>query len=189
MIYKDLEYQIAYIYIFFSFYQPAMKKKNKETKKKKQKIVKKLVPKAGLAIKNEFYIEASWILSIIIESKLRRILTLMMNENPGLGFGLQKCLRRIKFLERKGAHPLLVKHFESRLINELRTWTTYRNHIYKSLIDTHVSKARIKKMAEEGIILYQELNTIYKNFKKDWTKEVVKVSSSEVETNEQTVRK
>ncbi len=72
MIYKDLEYQIAYIYIFFSFYQPAMKKKNKETKKKKQKIVKKLVPKAGLAIKNEFYIEASWILSIIIESKLRR---------------------------------------------------------------------------------------------------------------------
>jgi hypothetical protein len=166
-----------------------MKKKNKETKKKKQKVVKKLVPKAGLAIKNEFYLEASWILSTIIESKLRRILTLMMNENPGLGFGLQKCLRRIKFLERKGAHPFLVKHFESRLIDELRAWANHRNHVYKNLIDTHVSKARIKKMAEEGILLYQELNTVYKNFKKDWTREVVKVSSSEVGTNEPTIGK
>jgi hypothetical protein len=162
-----------------------MKKKKKESKKK-QKVVKKLVPKAGLALKNEFYLDASWILSSIIESKLRRILTLMTNEHPGLGLGLQKCLTRIRLLHRKVAHPLLVKHFEIRLIDEIRAWTNHRNNIYRDLIDTHISLARIKKMAEEGIILYQELNTAYKNFKKDWTKDLVKDVSSQVEPDEKT---
>jgi hypothetical protein len=162
-----------------------MKKKKKELKKK-YKVIKKLVPKAGFALKNEFYLDASWILSSILESKLRRILTLMINEHPGLGYGLQQCLRRIKFLQLKGTHPLLLKHFEIRLIDELRVWTTHRNNIYKSLIDTHVSKARMKKMAMEGIMLYQELNTGYKNLKKDWTKDLLKESSLQVESNEPT---
>jgi len=144
--------------------------KNKEKKsRKKTKVIKKLVPKAGLALKNEFYLDASWLLSSIIERKIRSVLTLLMNENPGLGTGVQKCLRRIKFIRLKGENELLVKHFEIRLLDELRKWTIHRNNIYKDLISIHVSKLRMKKMAEEGIILYQELNSSYKNFKKDWT--------------------
>ena len=110
----------------------------------------------------------------------------MTNEHPGLGFGLLKCLRQIKLLLNKGANQLLVKHFEIRLIDELKTWTRHRNSIYKNLIDTHVSLPRIKKMAEEGIILYQEMNTAYKNFKKDWTKDLVKDVSTQVEPDETT---
>ena len=162
-----------------------MTKKKKEQIKKKR-VVKKLVPKAGLALKNEFYLDASWILSSIIETKLRRILTLMNNEHPGLGFGLLKCLRQIRHLQNKGSSQLLEKHFELRLINELRTWAHHRNSIYKDLIDTHVSFRRIKKMAEEGIILYQEMNNAYKNFKKEWTKDLVKDFSYQAETDETT---
>lgn len=179
----SLYYKIAYIYIDFSFYQLSMPKKKKELKKK-YKVIKKLVPKAGFALKNEFYLDASWILSSILESKLRRILTLMISEHPGLGYGLQQCLRRIKFLQLKGTYPLLIKHFEIRLIDELRIWTNHRNNIYKSLTDTHVSKVRMKKMALEGIILYQELNTGYKNLKKDWTKDLLKETHIQVEPNE-----
>jgi len=148
----------------------------KKEAKKKHKVIKNLVPKADLALKNEFYLDASWILSTIIEAKLRRIITIMMNENPGLGFGPQKCLRQIKLLRQKGIHPLLDKHLKIRLIDELRLWLNHRNSIYKDLMDIHVSKARIKKMAEEGTILYQELNLVYKSLKKDWTKELIKDS-------------
>lgn len=176
---------ITYIYIIFSFNLWTMKKKNKESGKK-LKVVKKLAPKAGLAIKNEFFLDASWILSYLIESKLMRILTLMTNEHPGLGYGLHKCLKQIKFLQTKETHPLLAKHFERRLFDELQAWTGHRNKIYKDLIDTHVSLTRIKKMSEEGIVLYQELNTAYKKFKKEWTNDLVKEITSGDETNEQT---
>lgn len=162
-----------------------MKKKKKDTDKK-HKIVKKLAPKAGFALKNEFFLDASWILSTIIETKLMRILTLMTNEHPGLGYGLHKCLKQIKFLQSKEIHPLLSKHFERRLFDDLQVWTAHRNKIYKDLIDTHVSLTRIKKMSEEGIVLYQELNTAYKKFKKDWTNDLVKEITSGDETHEQT---
>ena len=160
-------------------------KKKKKGSIKKQKVVKRLVTKAGLALKNEFYLEASWVLSSIIESKLRRILTLITQEDPGPGFGLQKCLNRIKFLYLKGSQPLLVKHFEMRLIDELRSWKSHRNSIYKDMIKIHVSARRIKKMTEEGIVLHQELTTVYKNFKKEIRQDLPEVTALPVRPDEQ----
>ena len=143
-------------------------------KKKKQKsnpkIVKKLVPRAGLALKNEFYLEATWIISTIMETKLRSVITRVGKENPGPGFGLAKCIKRVKYLLLKKDHPLLSKHLEIRLTDELRSWKNYRNKVFKDMSEIHVSKTRFKKMAEEGIVLLQELNSSVKKFKADWKK-------------------
>jgi len=152
--------------------------------------MRKLIPKAGLALKNGFYLEASWILSAIIESKLRRILTLITNENHGLDVGLHKCLQQIRFFHLKGLHPLLVKHFEIRLLDELRVWKNKRNSVYKDMTITHVRPFRIKRMVEQGIVLHQELNNASKNFKKDWKQLLVSVKEPAlpVAPNEQTPR-
>lgn len=163
-------------------------KKRKKNSHKKKNAIKKLVPKAGLALKNEFYLEASWILTSIIELKLRRILFLITNEKPGLGFGLQKCLLRIKFLHLKGSYPLLVKHFEIRLIDDLRGWKNKRNSIYQDMMDIHVRPGRIKRMSEEGIVLHQEFNSAYKNFKKGWKQAFERETALPVDPNEQTAR-
>ena len=164
------------------------KKKKKSAKNNKKKVVKKLVPQAATALENEFFLETSWILTSIFEAKLRRILTMLTRVKPGTGFGLQKCLQRIKLLYLKGTHPLLIKHIEIRLIDDLRTWKNHRNSIYQDIRDIHVSPRRIKRMAEEGIVLHQELVTVYNNLKKDWKRDLVKDSPLPVKINEQTAQ-
>ena len=152
----------------------------------KKKSIKKLIPKAGLALKNGFYLEASWILSAIIEVKLRKVLFLITNENQGLSVGLHRCLLRIKSLQLKGSHPLLGKNMEIRLIDDLRIWKNKRNSIYQDMTVIHVRQARIRRMVEEGIVLHQELNNAYRNFKKDWKQVLVKNNALPVKLNEQT---
>jgi hypothetical protein len=147
-----------------------MKKKKQRSKKK---VRKQLIPKAGLALKNEFYLEASWIISTMIETKLRTLITRVEKENPGLGFGLEKSIKRLKYHLIRKNHPLLTKHFEIRLIDELRAWKNSRNSVYKDMAEIHVSKARLQKMAEEGIVLLQELNSLAKKFKSDWKKSLM----------------
>jgi hypothetical protein len=154
----------------------------------KRKAIRKLLPKAGLALKNGFYLETSWILSSIIEVKLRRILTLISKDKLELSMGLEKCLRRIKGLHIKGSDPLLVKHFEIRLMDDLRVWKNKRNSIYQDMTNIHVRQGRIKRMVEEGIVLHQELNTAIKNFKKDLKQASIKNTALPVETNEQPAR-
>jgi hypothetical protein len=151
----------------------------------KKKAIRKLLPKAGLALKNGFYLETSWILSSIIELKIRRILALITDEKPGLSLGLDKCLRRFKGLYIKGSHPLLARHFEIRLIDELRIWKNKRNSIYHDMTLIHVRPVRLKRMVEEGIVLHQELNNAYKNFKKDWKEALIKKTALPAKPNEQ----
>jgi hypothetical protein len=102
--------------------------------------------------------------------------------------GLDKCLRRFKGLHIKGSHPLLVKHFEIRLIDDLRVWKNRRNSIYQDMTIIHVRPGRIKRMVEEGIVLHQELNSALKNFKKDLKQVSIKNTALPVETNEQAAR-
>ena len=86
-----------------------MKKRKTEAKKSK-KDGKKMVEKAGLAIKNEFYLEASWILSSIIEKKLKDLLNKLENQKPGAGFTLEQCNKLVKFLHLTSKHPLFTMH-------------------------------------------------------------------------------
>ena len=144
-------------------------------KKKKQKqgrkVVRQLVPKAAVALKNEFYLEAAMIISSLMESKLKILITRVEKENPGIGFGLEKCIKRTKFLILKNPGSLIAKCFEIRLIDDIREWKNYRNGILKDMIEIHVSRNRLKKLAQEGIVLFQELNASSRSFKKEWKKE------------------
>jgi hypothetical protein len=158
-----------------------MKKKDQ---KSKTKALKKLVPNAGLALKNEFYLEAAWLVSLIIESKLLSVINRVEENHPGTGTGFERSLKRLKYIMLKTDHPLLVKHFEIRLIDELRKWKNYRNNVFKDMIETHVSKARFKKMAEDGIVLLHELNSSCKKFKSDWKKYLKTANQSTHATDE-----
>jgi hypothetical protein len=144
-----------------------MKKKKKVVKKRK-KDGKKLVEKAGLAIKNEFYLEASWILSAIIEKKIKDLLGKLENHKPGNGFSLEQCIKRVKYLHLTSKFPLLSAHFTVKFIDDLRNWKNQRNNIMKDMLDVHVSKARMERLAMDGIRLLKELNAAHKKFKTEY---------------------
>ena len=142
-------------------------KKRKKAEKKRKAVRKKLVEKAGLAIKNEFYLEASWILSSIMEKKLKELLCKLENQKPGAGFSLEQCIKRVKFLHLTSKHPLLTMHYKISFIDDLRNWKNQRNIIMKDMLDVHVSKARMGRLAMDGIRLVKELNAEHKKFKSE----------------------
>jgi hypothetical protein len=144
-----------------------MKKKKKVIKKRK-KDGKKLVEKAGLAIKNEFYLEASWILSSIIEKKMKDLLVRLENHKPGIGFSLEQCIKRVKYLHLTSKYPHLASHFTVMFIDELRNWKNQRNIIMKDMLEVHVSKDRKERLAMDGIRLLKEFNAANKKFKAEY---------------------
>jgi hypothetical protein len=83
---------------------------------------------------------------------------------------------------------LLGKNLEIRLIDDLRIWKNKRNSIYQDMTVIHVSPARIRRMVEEGIVLHQELNNAFKNFKKACKQVLVKESALPAIPNEKTPR-
>ena len=148
-----------------------MKKKKKKTT---QKVVRQLVPRAALALKNEFYFEAAIILSNLFESRLKNLITRVEKVNPGFGFGLDRCIRRVKYLIVRNPGSLIAKYFEIQLIDSLRTWKNHRNGILKDMLTAHITDNRLKKLAQDGVVLFQELNAANKQFKKEWKKDLVK---------------
>ena len=142
-------------------------KKRKKAGKKQKEVRKKLVEKAGLAIKNEFYLEASWILSSIIEKKVKNLLDELENHKPGTGYTLEQCIKRVKYLHLTSKFPLLTVHFTVGFIDELRNWKNRRNTIMKDMLVVHVSKARMERLAMDGIRLLKELNAAHKKFKSE----------------------
>ena len=157
-------------------------------KKKKRKLVrktsKKLITKAGFALKNEYYLEATWILSSIIENKLFAILR-SVDDQPGISkLKMLRSLNRIKNLLSKSNHLFLLKHIELRLIDELRTWKNYRNDVFRDMVHTQVSKRRMKKMAEEGIVLLHELNALAKKIKSESKRIPIQNTQSYITAND-----
>jgi hypothetical protein len=144
-------------------------------KNKEQKSVKKLVPMATLALKNEFYFEAVIIVSTIMEARLKSIITRIDKSNPGTAFTLEPCIKRVKYLVANAKDPILLDHFDIGYLDELRAWKNHRNVIFKNLPETHVSKYRMEKLAKDGFNLLSRLIVSYKKFKKDWQKSLVKV--------------
>jgi hypothetical protein len=144
-------------------------------KNKKQKSVKKLVPMATLALKNEFYFEAVIIMSTIMEARLKSIITRIDKSNPGTAFTLEPCIKRVKYLVANAKDPLLLDHFDIQYLDELRAWKNHRNAIFKNLPEIHVSKYRMEKLAKDGFNLLSRLIVSYKKFKKDWQKSLIKV--------------
>jgi len=149
-----------------------MKKKKQNNKVKK---VKYMTTKAGLALKNQFYMEASWIISEILEKRLKSLLEKISDQKPGAGFTLEQCIKRIKHIHVTGKNQQFRNFFELRLIDKTRNWKNQRNTIVKDMLTVHVSKARKEKLAMDGIRLSKEWNKALKPFKSELLKTVPEV--------------
>jgi hypothetical protein len=140
--------------------------KEKKNRKKRQNDGKKLSEKAALAFEHEFYLEASWIVSSMIEKKLKKMLEKIENSNPGAGYSLEQSVKRLKHLHITSKHVAFSEQFELRLIDEIRIWKNQRNTILKDMQDVHVSQARMERLALEGKRLLNEWNKAKRKFGK-----------------------
>jgi len=143
-----------------------------KTKTSSRKVVKKLIQKAGLALKNEFYLETSWIISTILETRLKSIMTRVEGKNPGTGYHLERCVKRVKYLIVKGDHSILSREIGLPLVDAIRVWKNSRNKVLNDMSEKHISNRRFATLAQEGIVLMQELNGSYKKFKSGWIKSI-----------------
>jgi len=137
------------------------KKSKKPTKKEK----KQLIQKAGIAMKNQFFMEATWLLSEILEKKLKYLLEVIENSKPGAGFTLEQCIKRLKHLHVANKNQILKNHFDLKLIEKTMTWKNQRNTMIKDMLYVHVSKQRKENLALDGVKLLKEWNKAVKIFK------------------------
>ena len=142
-------------------------KTKKQKQKNKTRKIKYLTTKAGLALKNQFYLDAAWLISEILEKRLKSLLEKVSDERPGAGFTFEQCIKRIKHIHVTGKNQQFKDHFEVKLIDKTRTWKNQRNTVVKDMLDVHVSKARKEKLAMDGIRLLKEWNRSLKNFKSE----------------------
>ena len=156
-------------------------KKKKKAAKQADKQGGKLAGKAAQAMKNEFYLEASWIISSMLEKKLKKLLGQIESQPPGSAFTLEQSIKRVKYLlvsskqadltAHPTAHPTahlnvrLDVRLDVRLIDDIRNWKNQRNEILKDIPDIHVSQARLERLALEGIRLLKEWKKAVKEFK------------------------
>ncbi len=108
------------------------------------------------------------IISSILEARLRTLITRVEQSNPGSGFNLEQCLKRVKFLHLSGRDPKLCNHLEIQLIDDLRRWKNQRNAILKDLAEIHVSSRRMEHQANEGVDLLKKFTASYRKYKKEW---------------------
>jgi len=139
--------------------------KRKKNKSGKKGMGKKLTEMAGLAIKHEFYLEASWILSTIFERKLLKILDKLQEPQQKQGMSFSQLIKRVKYINVSSQHPDFSAHIKVGLIDDIRNWKNQRNEIYKDMAEVHVSKARLERLSIEGLRLFKELNNATKSLK------------------------
>ncbi|MCX6277634.1 MAG: hypothetical protein NT004_06030 [Bacteroidetes bacterium] len=144
-----------------------MKTKKNKTEKEKAS-AKKLVEKAGLAIKHEFYLEASWLLSSILERKIGKIREKLEPQDRGYVLTFEQSIRRLKQLHVSLAFPELNANLELTLIDQIRNWKNKRNQVLKTLAEGNVTNDRLERLAKEGIQLYKELNKAAKPLKSQY---------------------
>jgi len=133
--------------------------------KKPVETVKEMTILAGRAMKNGFYMETIWILSEIMEERLKKII--IITEGSGLpsSSGLEQYLKRVKLILSREQYAHLNTIFPSGLITSLRSWKNNRNTLMKNMLEMHVSRERKERLAKEGIDFLKELNKVYKHYK------------------------
>lgn len=141
-----------------------------QRKDEKGKLLADLISRVDIALENKFYLEASWIEYSIIEDRLISVIAKIDNRNPGNGFKVDKCLKRLKYLRDNENNTLIVKHFSTVLLDNIRTWKNNRNSTMHDLAKKHITEKRIENLATEGKLLMRELNASVMRFKKDWKK-------------------
>ena len=150
------------------FIDPGMKK-TKKSAAKAEHSNKKSIQQVKLAVKNEFYLEASWLISSLLESRLKNLLRKADHQQPSAGFTLEQSIKRVKFLLLTSENAALTGAFDVGLIDEIRNWKNQRNTILKDMLDVHVSQSRLERLSADGMRLYREWKKAAKKFKSDHT--------------------
>ncbi|MEI7980111.1 MAG: hypothetical protein WCI71_00565 [Bacteroidota bacterium] len=125
---------------------------------------KKLLEKAGIAVKNDFYLDASWILSAIFERKIKKVIEKLEHRPMRNGCSLEQAIKRLKYLHLSSKHPLLNAHFDLLLIDRIRSWKNQRNTILKDMMEVHVTRVRTERLVMDGIEVFKALNKAAKSF-------------------------
>ena len=144
-------------------------KKQKKDNKKIEKGGKIQAQKLTLAIEKEFFLEALWILSSMIEKKIKKVLEKTENIDYGAGYSLEQAVKRIKYVHLSGKHPIFSGHFDIALIDDIRRWKNQRNIVLKDMQGVHVSMVRLERLAGEGERLLREWSGAAKKYKADFT--------------------
>jgi hypothetical protein len=142
-------------------------KKKKKLKESLKQGNKKMLRRAELALKNEFYLEASWIISAMLEKRVKYILEKVEIQKQGLVNTFDQNIKRIKHLRLTSDLPLLTDHFEIQLIDALRIWKNQRNEVMKDMLVRHITKERMERLANDGFRILQGWNTSVKAFKQN----------------------
>lgn len=151
-----------------NFIDPGMKK-TKKSAAKAEHSKKKSIQQAKLAVKNQFYLEASWLISSLLESRLKNLLRKADHQQPLTGFTLEQSIKRVKFLLLTSENATLTGAFDVALIDEIRNWKNQRNTILNDMIDVHVSQSRLERLSMDGMRLYRDWKKAAKQFKSDHT--------------------
>jgi len=133
-----------------------MNRKPSETDKVK---VKKLALRVGNAMKYKFYFEATWILSLIFERKLGKIIEISdprNQQNPTLS--LAQSIQKIRSMQASPDYILLTDNLDPMLVERIRRWKIKRNIVYKRMTLITVADNRLEELANEGILIYKALN-------------------------------
>jgi hypothetical protein len=133
---------------------------------------KRLLERAGMAMKHEFYLEAVWLLSQLLERKLAKV----ARRAVIAGEGKQKTTEDASFTQRLRQVKqwrLLPQHGDGQFspdplqIDRLRRWINRRNLILKSIMEGPVSAERLAKLADDGVELYREWKRIADAFRQE----------------------
>jgi hypothetical protein len=127
---------------------------------------------AGLAFKHGFYLETSWILSLIFEKKAKNLLKQIEGVAHVKGYSFEQSIKRIKYHHQGGRMNELEMHLDLGLIDSMRNWKNTRNTMLKDMIDIHVSNQRMERLASEGIALYKKWNKSLKSVKREMKQSV-----------------
>lgn len=142
-----------------------MKKKTTIREPEKQS-AKKIREQVVLAMNRGYYLEASWMLSMLFDRKVRRLIHKLEGSHRKVGITFEQAIKRIKYLHLSGNQRGFTESFSVELIDRLRKWKNQRNLILKDMLDVHVSRARIERLAKEGMQLSQAWSKAVKSFKK-----------------------
>ncbi|MEI7726610.1 MAG: hypothetical protein WCK09_15990 [Bacteroidota bacterium] len=143
------------------------KKKSAGTSKKGSK---KMILRAAMALKYEYFLEASWIISAILEKRLKYILEKVEPQKSGVSGAFDQDIKRIKHLRLTANQPLLNDHFDIQMIDSLRIWKNQRNEVMKDMLVRHITKERMERLASDGIRILKEWNSCVKALKSDLKK-------------------
>ncbi len=136
--------------------------------KKKGIVISELVEKSRNALKEGFYLEAVFLIHVIIEERLRSTL-LKVNPNLGGRNKIPGCIKKIKQYKTERSH-LFHLHFSDSLLKEIQIWKKSKRDKLIHDIDNNYELIndfeRLKVIANEGDRLMKTLNADVMRWKK-----------------------